>query len=1071
MRLTEGFLKVLAFSMILVASMVSVRTAFSERGFVVKDDMAFPLSDEQAREALSNKFFVWYGKIGGGFAPALPSSIPFWAWYNLLNLVLNTELVAKLFIVMLFTLAGCSMYVLSKRLMSFPSSLLAAFLYMFNPWTFDRIASGHLNLLMGYALAPIPLMFVYKLRERVDIKDYILTSLSLALMLSFTVHFFALVLILAVFYMLFMVIFSRESRSKSGIVNVVSVFAVALLLNSFWLLPVLANYSLVKTSMIEPAVAGAAVETINQQAKILNTLRLTGYWLPYFRDYVSGLGVLSSIWSVFSFDIPILAFLGLLYSRKDKRMIFLGAAAVIFLFPTMIASSNPSVFLQAINYFPPLALFRDSYKFVGVVCLCYGVLIGSLFDNLCAFVSKRRADSVGITGGTKIRKGKIFLANLVLGLILISTITFATPNLLSGDFGGQLSILNPPSYWLDVRDFLANESAWRVLWVPPFASIHYKFANQGSIDPVDEYLTSLYAASLKSTNPSLHGYLSHLTSLLYEDHYISSIGQLLAPLSIKYVVLRLDGVPQWISDQHTSVKLQEVMKNQQGLTRVFESGKWVVFENTYAAPFITAPSLGAILVFDDFSATKSLVSLFENEMPPLLYADSEGLSQSDIEKLIALSNSLANVTNLTLAIPIEKSPLASNLIEQIKGKTEFIYFIEGEDLLSEAKSVVPNYSFEDGLDHWCLGNQAFSLRMSEDAVDGQNSLEVSTDCNASLCWSWISSEEICVLPNTIYEFGTNIKQFNAMQSHAKVIGFDETIGEWETICFAPIGMDGNLAWAPYKWTFDSRSFTKIEVILNAGWVSDPSAGNATAFFDDITVRPILSYSSSFGNASALPLDGLAQTVIHLSNASSYRIGLKALSPVENTVEVRLHNDEIDQAVNMSIESNSLDFFYSQPIHPIPGEYTLEITSEKPVDIDTLAVFSVNQENETLQCLVSQEVPATVITSERINPTSYIAKINSTDSFLLSFSEAYDPSWTAYVNGQRVESVPLCSAINGFWVNQTGQLNITIEYEPQRWFYYGSVASIATLIACIACTTYISMKNKNIWSKCLPRVRR
>jgi hypothetical protein len=44
-------------------------------------------------------------------------------------------------------------------------------------------------------------------------------------------------------------------------------------------------------------------------------------------------------------------------------------------------------------------------------------------------------------------------------------------------------------------------------------------------------------------------------------------------------------------------------------------------------------------------------------------------------------------------------------------------------------------------------------------------------------------------------------------------------------------------------------------------------------------------------------------------------------------------------------------------------------------------------------------------------------------------------------------------INGFWLNQTGLLEITIEYEPQRWFYYGLVISITTFIACIGYLAY------------------
>lgn len=56
----------------------------------------------------------------------------------------------------------------------------------------------------------------------------------------------------------------------------------------------------------------------------------------------------------------------------------------------------------------------------------------------------------------------------------------------------------------------------------------------------------------------------------------------------------------------------------------------------------------------------------------------------------------------------------------------------------------------------------------------------------------------------------------------------------------------------------------------------------------------------------------------------------------------------------------------------------------------------------------------------------------------SFAEAYDPLWEAriYRDGklvEKVKSIPLYSVINGFWINETGNLEIVIRYTPQDWF--------------------------------------
>jgi hypothetical protein len=112
---------------------------------------------------------------------------------------------------------------------------------------------------------------------------------------------------------------------------------------------------------------------------------------------------------------------------------------------------------------------------------------------------------------------------------------------------------------------------------------------------------------------------------------------------------------------------------------------------------------------------------------------------------------------------------------------------------------------------------------------------------------------------------------------------------------------------------------------------------------------------------------------------------------------------------------------------------------------------------------SNEILSSVndISYHRRDPTRLLTRINATSPFVVAFSETYDPSWICYVDGERVSSFPLYGFINGFWINQTGLLQITIEYEPQKWFTYASVISITTFVACITYLTYSYTKNKPI----------
>ena len=127
-------------------------------------------------------------------------------------------------------------------------------------------------------------------------------------------------------------------------------------------------------------------------------------------------------------------------------------------------------------------------------------------------------------------------------------------------------------------------------------------------------------------------------------------------------------------------------------------------------------------------------------------------------------------------------------------------------------------------------------------------------------------------------------------------------------------------------------------------------------------------------------------------------------------------------------------------------------------LDVAWLYS-TRNNETLNELFkTNETPAEVINYTKINPTKYEVKVNASKPFMLSFAEAYDPLWEARVykadkKSEVVKSIPLYSVINGFWVEETGDLEIEIRYKPQEWFVLGLWVSGMTFIFCIGFLFY------------------
>ena len=144
-----------------------------------------------------------------------------------------------------------------------------------------------------------------------------------------------------------------------------------------------------------------------------------------------------------------------------------------------------------------------------------------------------------------------------------------------------------------------------------------------------------------------------------------------------------------------------------------------------------------------------------------------------------------------------------------------------------------------------------------------------------------------------------------------------------------------------------------------------------------------------------------------------------------------------------------------------------ITGYSTNQLDVFWMYSVDsfESNIKLEDLFKvDEIPAEVKNYSKINPTLWKVQVNASKPFMLSFAESHDPLWEAriYKDGkliEKVRSVPLYGVINGFWINETGNLDVVIRYTPQDWFEIGLVISAATFVACVGYLIYDWRRSK------------
>lgn len=185
-------------------------------------------------------------------------------------------------------------------------------------------------------------------------------------------------------------------------------------------------------------------------------------------------------------------------------------------------------------------------------------------------------------------------------------------------------------------------------------------------------------------------------------------------------------------------------------------------------------------------------------------------------------------------------------------------------------------------------------------------------------------------------------------------------------------------------------------------------------------------------------------VLNMSSSSRAWRGLDILREGNYRLAVRLKGSvqmSIDDQV-FTLTSNELDFVYLNPIRMEKGIHDLQVTPAGGQDchLDVVWLYSTDEDGGTVEDIFADDQGAQVIEWEKINPAKYKVTVSSSGPFMLSFAETYYRLWEASANGRKYPSVAINSVVNGFWIEDEGELEITIEFKTQSMFYRGAIIS-------------------------------
>lgn len=98
----------------------------------------------------------------------------------------------------------------------------------------------------------------------------------------------------------------------------------------------------------------------------------------------------------------------------------------------------------------------------------------------------------------------------------------------------------------------------------------------------------------------------------------------------------------------------------------------------------------------------------------------------------------------------------------------------------------------------------------------------------------------------------------------------------------------------------------------------------------------------------------------------------------------------------------------------------------------------------------------------VNPSEYHLSLENIKApCLLIFSESFDQQWFVQFEGNKIYSQKTKDGLNSFSINQNGNLEVTVNYEPQKYFNYGLIISLATFIFLFGALIISHFKKKNI----------
>ncbi len=479
-----------------------------------------------------------------GFDTLVYGGLPLFLLLKGGSLVMPMWVVEKAMLFFPLLLAGLGAHYLSPA--KHPvGRYFAGLLYILNPFVYARMMAGQHLVVWGYALLPFAFMALFAFLERPNLRRATILAVVYSLIGVFAAHMLAIAVIAGMVVIAVKVV--RERADRRAMADLARwtgfVLLIFLVLNLYWIVPVLVNQNSVLTQIGPNDLQVFTAQSLPGSPGVLFSIAsLHGFWRGGYRFISDILPWWPLLFGVVLF-VSVLGFLSFARDRKlGLQTLSMGIVALIAL---LLGTGISLLYFGDVyrSLFDNVFLFRglrDSQKFAALLALAYAYLGGMGVSYLLEQVNP----------GNALKSGAKSLALAALAIVLLLVPFLYGLNMLGG-FYGDLARVDYPQEWYAANRFLDEQPGdFEVLFLPWHQYMAFQWAGrQVFLNPAKDFFHKPIIAgenieigpiATQSTKPEQH----YIGYLLDRKPQLTRFGALVSPLNVKYVMLAKDAADQ-----------------------------------------------------------------------------------------------------------------------------------------------------------------------------------------------------------------------------------------------------------------------------------------------------------------------------------------------------------------------------------------------------------------------------------------------------------------------------------------------------------------------------------------------